>query len=173
MNKSEFQQNISHTGKPVVVDFWAPWCAPCRTTKPILEKLANEYADEVEFIPINADDSHDLVQKFGILGIPTVLIFQNGIETSRITGAQNEIHYKLLFESSAKGNAVKVPLPAFDRLLRLGAGTLLVLVGFSTSSWLVAGIGFILTFLGVYDRCPIWRALTGMLKRKFHSIPRQ
>jgi thioredoxin 1 len=169
MNKSEFQQNISQTGKPVVVDFWAPWCAPCRATKPILEKLANEYAGRVDFIPINADDSHDLVQQLGILGIPTVLIFQNGIETSRITGAQNETNYKLLFDSVAKGKEVKVPLLAFDRMLRLGAGALLVLVGISTSSWPAAGIGFILAFLGIYDRCPIWRALTGMLQRKFGS----
>ena len=58
-------------------------------TKPILEKPANKYAGRVDFIPINAEESHDLVQQLSILGIPTVLILQNGIEASRITGALN------------------------------------------------------------------------------------
>jgi thioredoxin 1 len=84
----------------------------------------------------------------------------------RVTGAQNEAGYRAMFEALAEGREVKVPMSAFDRLLRLGAGGLLVMVGLSTSNWLVLGIGGIVAFLGAYDRCPIWRALTGMLKRK-------
>jgi hypothetical protein len=60
---------------------------------------------------------------------------------------------------------VKIPLTPFERLLRLSAGITLVMVGIFTGNWLVAGIGGLLGFLGVYDRCPIWAALTGMLQR--------
>ena len=167
MNQSEYQQIISQTSKPLVVDFWAPWCVPCRMPKPILEKLAQEFVDQVEFIPINADDSRDLVGQLRILGIPTVLTFQNGVEVSRITGAQSESNYRAVFEALARGNAVKVPLPSFDRMLRLGAGLLLVMVGMFTKSWLLTCLGGLLAFLGIYDRCPIWRAFTGGLRRAY------
>jgi len=147
-------------GKPVVVDFWAPWCVPCRATKPILEKLAKEYEGQIEFMPVNADESHDMLAHLRIAGIPTVLALRQGILVTRITGARNEAGYRLLFESLAKGKEVKLPLPLFDRLLRLGAGMVFILVGFSTGSWIAVGVGGLLAFLGVYDRCPVWRAIT-------------
>lgn len=59
MNLTEFQQIVSSAGKPLVVDVWAPWCAPYRVTKPILEKLAQEYQDKVTFLPVNADEAHE------------------------------------------------------------------------------------------------------------------
>lgn len=135
-------------------------------TKPILEKLASEYAERVEFVPVNADDSQDILQQFRVFGIPTVIAMRNGSEAARITGAQNESGYRALFESLAEGREIKVLLKPFDRMLRLGAGALLIMIGISTSSWIVAGIGGILAFMGIYDRCPIWNALMGMLQRK-------
>ena len=173
MNQTEFQQKISSTSKPVLVDFWAPWCAPCRMTKPMLEKLAQEYADQVEFLPIDADESQELVRRYRILGIPAVLVFQKGAETSRIMGAQSENDYRAVFDALARGSKVKMPLPAFDRMIRLGAGMLFLMVGIATSSWLLAGMGSLLTFLGVYDRCPVWKAFTGNLRRVFPAPPRQ
>jgi thiol-disulfide isomerase/thioredoxin len=135
-------------------------------TKPILEKLAREYSDRIEFLPIDADVSRNVLEHFKIIGIPTVLTIRDREVVGRVTGAQNEAGYRAMFEALAEGREVKVPMSAFDRLLRLGAGGLLVMVGLSTSNWLVLGIGGIVAFLGAYDRCPIWRALTGMLKRK-------
>jgi len=90
MNKLEFHQKISETSRPVVVDFWASWCVPCRMTMPILEKLAKEYADRVEFMPINADDAGEILEQFRIIGIPTALTLRNGRVVGRVTGAQNE-----------------------------------------------------------------------------------
>jgi len=165
MNKSEFQQKTSEASKPIVVDFWAAWCGPCMMTKPILEKLAKEYAGKIEFMPINADDSREILEQFRVFGIPTVLTLRNGKEAGRITGVQNEANYRAMFEALAEGKEVKVPLAQFDRMFRLGAGALFIMVGISTDNWLVAGIGGIIAFMGIYDRCPIWRALTGMLKR--------
>lgn len=166
MNNSEFQKIITETDKPIVVDFWAAWCAPCMRTKPILEKLAKEYEGEVGFMPVNADHSREVLEKFRVFGIPTVITIRNGKEVGRITGAQNEAGYRVMFKSLAEGGEVKVPLRPFDRMLRLGAGTLFIMIGISTSSWILAGIGGILAFMGVYDRCPIWNAVTGMLWRR-------
>ena len=135
-------------------------------TKPTLDKLGKEFADEVEFLPINADHSREVLEQFRIFGIPTVIAFQNGKEVARLTGAQNEAGYRSVFEALAQGKEVKVPMTQFDRMLRLGAGGLFIIVGVSTGSWLVAGIGGILAFLGIYDRCPIWNALTRMFQSK-------
>ena len=166
MNLSEFQQKVSTADKPVVIDFWAPWCMPCKVTKPILEKLAKEYSDTVEFMPIDADTSRDVLEHFQVIGIPTVLTLRDGKLIGRVTGAQNESAYRAMFDALAHGRDVKIPMSSFDRTLRLGAGALLVVVGFSAGSWLAAGIGGIVAFLGVYDRCPIWRAITGMLRSR-------
>ena len=166
MNIKEFQQKVSTVERPIVVDFWAPWCMPCKVTKPILELLAKEYANKVEFLPINSDDSRDVLEQFRVIGIPTVLTIRNGKVVGRVTGAQNESVFRAMFEALAEGKEVKVPMSPFDRMFRLGAGALLVIYGMSSSNWLVLGIGGIVAFLGIYDRCPIWRALTGMLKRR-------
>jgi thioredoxin 1 len=165
MNLSEFQQSISQSGKPVILDFWAPWCAPCKMTKPILEKLAREHASAVTFLPINADDSREVLEQFRIAGIPTVIALRDGKEVGRVVGAQTEAGYRAMFAALAEGKVVKVPISAFDRALRLGAGLLLVSVGVSTGTWLVVGLGGLVAFLGIYDRCPIWAALTRALRR--------
>ncbi len=135
-------------------------------TKPILDKLGKEFAEDVELLPINADQSREVLEQYRIFGIPTVIAFQNGKEVVRLTGAQNEAGYRSVFEALAQGKEVKVSMTQFDRMLRLGAGGLFIIVGVSTGSWLVAGIGGILAFLGIYDRCPIWNALTGMFQSK-------
>ena len=165
MNKSEFQKKISELSKPGIIDFWAAWCGPCMMTKPILEKLAKEYVDKIEFIPINADAAREVLEQFRVFGIPTVITLRSGKEVGRVTGAQTEVNYRVMFEALVEGKEVKVPLTQFDRMLRLGAGALFIMVGISPSNWLVAGIGGIIALMGIYDRCPIWRALTGVFKR--------
>jgi thioredoxin len=166
MNLQEFQQSIDSAGKPVVVDFWASWCGPCMMTKPVLDKLGKEFAEDVEFLPVNADTAREVLEKYRVFSIPTVIAIQNGKEVARITGAQNEAGYRSVFESLANGREVKIPMTQFDRMLRLGAGGLFVMIGISNGNWLVAGIGAVIAFMGIYDRCPIWNALTNMFQRK-------
>ena len=92
--------------------------------------------------------------QFCVFGIPTVLTIRGGKEVGRVTGAQNEAGYRAMVEALSTGGEVKIPLTNFDRMLRLGGGGLFVMVGISTGNWIVAGVGGILAFMGIYDRCP-------------------
>jgi thioredoxin 1 len=166
MNTQEFQQKLESAEKPIVVDFWATWCGPCLMTKPILEKLGKEYAGDVEFLPINADNSREVLENYRVFGIPTVLAIQNGKEVARVTGAQNEAAYRAVFESLANGQEIKIPMSQSSRIFRLSTGALLVMIGVSNGNWLTAGIGGVIAFMGIYDRCLIWNTLTRMLQRK-------
>ncbi|MDX1416756.1 MAG: thioredoxin [Candidatus Promineifilaceae bacterium] len=165
MDKLEFQQKMWATNKPVLIDFWATWCGPCQITKPILEKLAEEYGDKVEFMPVNVDDSREVLEQFRVLAIPTIITMRNGKEVGRVSGAQSEENYRAMFQALVEGKDVQLPVVQFDRMLRLGAGALFLVVGFVTQSWIVAGVGGLIAFMGVYDRCPLLRMVTGMFRR--------
>jgi len=133
-------------------------------TRPVLERLAQEYAQKVDFLPINADDAPEVLKIFRVAGIPTVLAIRDGKVIGRVTGAQNEAGDRTMFEALAEGKDVKIHLSSFDRLLRLGAGASLIIVGITTGAWFLAVIGGFVAFLGVYDRCPVWTAITKLLR---------
>jgi thioredoxin len=165
MDQKQFLEKAQASGKPVVVDFWAPWCAPCRMSKPVLEKLAKEYQDKVEFWAINSDQHQGLLQELKIYGIPTVLLIQDGKVAGRYTGAQREDVYRQMFASLANGGAIQIPISPVDRLLRLGIGTAAVIFALQASAWWLLALGLLILFSGVYDRCPVWRAITGYFKK--------
>jgi thioredoxin 1 len=73
---------------PVLVDFWAEWCAPCRAVAPILEEIAKENSAKLRVVKLNVDDNPDVAQRLGILSIPTLILFDNGQEKARIVGAR-------------------------------------------------------------------------------------
>jgi thioredoxin len=164
MDQKQFIEKTKTSGKPVIVDFWAPWCGPCRMTKPVLEKLAREYQDVVNFWPINSDEHQELLQQLKIYGIPTVLLIQDGEIAGRITGAQREDAYRRMFESLATGDSIQMPISPIDRLFRLGVGTATVIFALQSSTWWLLPLGLLILFTGVYDRCPIWKAITGYFK---------
>jgi len=170
MNKKQFLENVKVSGKPTIVDFWAPWCAPCRMTKPVLEKLAGEYQEKVNFWPINADENQELLQELKIYGIPTVLLIQNGEVIGRYTGAQRKDTYQRMFEALVNGDAIQIPISPIDRFLRLGIGTATILFALQSSTWWLLPLGLLILFTGVYDRCPIWKAITGYFKN-FKKAP--
>lgn len=85
-NAAEFNTSISGA-TPVLVDFWAPWCGPCRLIAPALEELATELAGKVRIAKVNVDDLPELAAPLGIQGIPTLVLFQNGQPVDRIVGA--------------------------------------------------------------------------------------
>lgn len=166
MNLIEFQQKITQSDKPIVVDFWAAWCMPCKISKPIIESLAKRYDERVEFLAVDADVSQEVAAHYRIFGIPTVLAFRDGEELARVTGAQNKATYQGIFDSLANGSELQVSISRFDRVLRISAGVLLGLVGISSANWLVLGLAGAVAFWGVYDRCPVWAALTKGLRGK-------
>ena len=165
MNQTQFLEKAKASGKPVVVDFWAPWCAPCRMTKPVLEKLADEYRDSVEFWPINSDKHQELIQELKVFGIPTVLLIRDGKVAGRFTGAQREATYRGMFEALANGETLQVSISPIDRFLRLGVGIATVIFALQASTWWLLPLGLLILFTGVYDRCPIWKAITGYFKK--------
>ena len=77
---------------PVVVDFWAPWCGPCRSQTPILEQFASKYSGKVNVGKVNVDENPDLAQKFGIMSIPTIMVFKGGEVAARAVGVQSLEH---------------------------------------------------------------------------------
>jgi thioredoxin 1 len=81
-----FQAEVLESETPVLVDFWAPWCGPCRVVAPVLEEIAGE-RDDIRIVKLNVDDNQQTAAQFGILAIPTMVLFRNGAEAKRIQGA--------------------------------------------------------------------------------------
>ena len=86
LNEANFDSTITSATAPVIVDFWAPWCGPCRTIAPILEEVASEMGANVVVTKVNVDENQGLAQKFGIRAIPTLLFFKDGQLKDTVTG---------------------------------------------------------------------------------------
>ncbi len=90
VTKEAFEKEILQSKTPVLVDFWAPWCGPCRIVGPALEKISSEYNGKLVFTKFNVDDGQEIAAKYDVRGIPCMIIFKNGSEADRIIGAYPE-----------------------------------------------------------------------------------
>lgn len=87
VNDDQFEQEILKSDQPVLVDFWAPWCGPCRTVGPIVEELAGDFEGRLKVAKVNTDNNQQNAARLGIQGIPTLIIFRDGKEVDRVVGA--------------------------------------------------------------------------------------
>ena len=101
VTSANFSKEITHSEIPVVVDFWAPWCAPCRAVAPLLDKMAGEYAGQVKVAKINVDENPDLAQRFEVRGIPTLQAVESGQVVRTIVGMGNPGAIVTLFKDLA------------------------------------------------------------------------
>ena len=85
---ANFQAEVLSNTKPVLVDFWAEWCGPCRMVSPIVDELGNDYADKLDVVKVNVDEEPGLAQQYGITGIPALLVFKGGEVAKTMVGAK-------------------------------------------------------------------------------------
>jgi thioredoxin 1 len=85
---ASFETDVLKSDKPVVVDYWAEWCGPCRMVAPVLEEIASEYSDKIDVVKLNVDDNPTVTQRYGIMNIPTLSVFKDGQVVKEIVGAK-------------------------------------------------------------------------------------
>jgi thioredoxin 1 len=88
ITKNNFEQEVLHSDKPVLIDFWAPWCGPCRMLSPVISEIAEEYGDKVKVCKVNVDDEGELAASFNVMSIPTLVVVKDGKVANSAVGVR-------------------------------------------------------------------------------------
>ena len=100
INDANFKSEVTDSEIPVLVDFWAPWCGPCRTVAPVLEELAKEYDGKVKVVKLNVDENQSTASEFGVRSIPTLILFKAGKVLEQTVGVQPKENLKQMVDKS-------------------------------------------------------------------------
>ena len=100
-----FEKDVLQSDKPVLVDFWATWCAPCRMLEPTVAAVAEKYAGNARVVKVNVDDNPSISQRYGIKGIPTLIVFKGGKEEERVVGATSKDAISRMLDKHVAGTA--------------------------------------------------------------------
>ena len=106
VNDNSFEQDVLQSDQPVLVDFWASWCAPCRMIAPTVEAIAEKYAGTARVVKVDVDDNPSISQRYGIKGIPTLILFKGGKEEERIVGATSKDALSRMIDKHTSAAAV-------------------------------------------------------------------
>ncbi len=102
-----FEKEVLQSDLPVLVDFWAAWCAPCRMLAPTVEAVAQKYASSARVVKLNVDDNPSISQRYGIKGIPTLILFKGGREEERVVGATSKEAISRMIDKYVSGNSTR------------------------------------------------------------------
>lgn len=100
-----FEKDVLQADRPVLVDFWAEWCAPCRMLAPTVDAVAERFASNARVVKVNVDENPGISQRYGIKGIPTLILFKNGAEEERVVGATSKEAISRMIEKHVAGAA--------------------------------------------------------------------
>ena len=100
VSDASFEKEVVNSSKPVLVDFWAEWCGPCKALSPILDEIANEYDDRITIAKVNVDENTQIPPKYGIRGIPTMLLFKDGIVEATKVGVLSKANLSAFLDSN-------------------------------------------------------------------------
>ena len=173
----DFFERLEGNPRPVVVDFWASWCGPCKMIVPAIKRLGQEYDGQVDVWKVNADEQPDILRKLRIYGIPTIIAYNAaGQEVTRKTGAASQGQLQDLFDAALLGEKPAGPSLTFiERLLRAALGVAFLILAYSggfsgiyLGFAVLSGVAF---FSAVYDRCPLWQTIAPRIKALFTNSP--
>src|SRR5262245_43247105 len=119
VNENDFERVVLQSEKPVLVDFWAAWCGPCRTLGPTVEAVADQYAESIRVVKLNVDENPNIAQRYGIRGIPTLILFQQGEEKERIVGVVDQNEISRTIGRHVDGAANSMTMKKIDKVSRV------------------------------------------------------